>query len=90
MPRIKAKARYAVQLSFNMILALVDIDQDYIGPDSPRHNTHTRLALERRDLCPSGADKLSKKGKAYLEMALFEYARAKQMVGAPAKRKRAA
>jgi hypothetical protein len=63
-----------------MVVALVDISEDYSKDDSPRWDHRTQGALLRRELVggDGGAkSKLTKKGRAYLEMALYEYAASK-------------
>lgn len=74
---------YAVAISFSMIVALVDISDDYQKQDSPRWSERTLDALRRRELItggPTAKTKLTKKGKAYLSMALFEYASAEAAI----------
>jgi hypothetical protein len=80
---------YHVQLSLAMIVALIDIERraPRTVKDSPRWDGRTVAALERRGLVGGtpgprsiarGTDPLARsltaKGKAYLEMALWEAA----------------
>lgn len=65
--------KYPVMLSFAQVVALVDISSGYGEDDSPRHNSMTMAALTRRRLIGGREPKLTAKGSAYLEMALFEY-----------------
>jgi len=69
-------SRYIVMLSFGQIVALVDIDSNYSKDDSPRFDHRTQEALHRRELISADAKRLTKKGKAYLTMAMHEYAKA--------------
>ena len=65
---------YIVKLTLNQIVALVDIEDDYKGDDTPRFDGRTLAALDRRGLISHNGKKLTAKGKAYLEMALYERA----------------
>jgi hypothetical protein len=69
-------------MSFRMIVALVDISEALEEKDSPRYDHRTRGALERRELITMDGKKLTKKGKAYLEMCLFEYDSAEDAIDA--------
>lgn len=80
---------YAVTMSYRMVVALVDIHENYIGEDSPRFDWRTSRALERRELVSGKIKKvkgketytsLTKKGKAYLEMCKFEFETAQQFI----------
>lgn len=83
-------ARYAVVMSDRMLVALVDISEDYEKDDSPRWDHRTQGALLRRELVTGSGgakSKLTKKGRAYLEMALFEYDRSQEVIAAYAGKK---
>lgn len=71
---------YQVRLSPNMLIALVDIASNYVERDSPRYHKRTRRALRARGLI--GAFSLTTKGKAYLEMARYEYKTAEAALAA--------
>jgi hypothetical protein len=63
---------YIVKLTFNQIVALVDIAENYLGEDSPRCDGRTIAALDRRELIMHDGAKLTAKGDAYLSMAITE------------------
>lgn len=80
---------YQVQLSANMLIALVDIDQGYVERDSPRFDRRTLKALARRQLIDKPRVRsiktqpaLTLKGRAYLAMARFEYKTAEEALAA--------
>lgn len=80
---------YCIQLSWNMICALIDISEGYTEADSPRWHVRTLRALERRALVRRLPEdekmrallarggqvvaRLSKKGEAFLGAAEFTY-----------------
>jgi hypothetical protein len=85
------RQRYCIALSFNMVIALVDIAAAHTGPESPRWKIQTARALARRGLISPAAlfveeeaarrralakVKLTKKGHAYLSAAQYEYSTA--------------
>lgn len=67
---------YTVRLTERMLIAIVDRAADHADENSPRFDHRTTAALERRGII--SADKLTAKGFAYLNMALYEYARTSQ------------
>lgn len=67
-------SRYPVHLTFHMVVALVDIDNGNEDETSSRYITGTLKGLVKRKLVDWTGNKLTKKGQAYLTMALFEYA----------------
>jgi hypothetical protein len=80
---------YAITMSYRMVVALVDIHENYIGEDSPRFDWRTSRALERRNLVTNKTKKvkgketfssLTKKGKASLEMCRFEFETAQEFI----------
>lgn len=67
--------RYAVTLSYAMIVGLVDIATDYDGEDSPRWDGRTVVALsERKELVALPAVRSSKESKKE-RVARFKKAR---------------
>lgn len=89
--------RYHITISAAMIVALVDLSEDYKGEDSPRWNHGTLHALERRGLIKilnegqkSEKAKVTEKGEAYLEMCVWEYQHVQKLLGAGSEKKKAA
>lgn len=72
---------YQVRLSANMLIALVDIASNYVERDSPRYDQRTRRALQVRGLV-SAFGNMTIKGKAYLQMARYEYKTAEAALAA--------
>lgn len=80
---------YLIRLSFNMLAAMVDIEQGYDGEDSPRFRAATIEALRNRRyiIGSAKAAKLTTTGRAILPSAL-EVMKPWQSVTAAKKRRR--
>ena len=64
---------YVVRLSFNMLVAMVDIAKSYNKADSPRHRKQTKEALWNRGYVTSpDCLRLTPRGYAHLDGAIFE------------------
>lgn len=61
-----------IRLNFRQMVALVDLETEYAGKDSPARDKRTRNALERRLMWSERGEQVLPRGRAYLQAAEFD------------------